>query len=796
MTSYSNTYRDDRQRNQSSYRDNPPRGGPGGRQQAISVTHPTPCQVTTNLFKYTGSDLTLHQYTVTFTPEVMQKNIFSKFLYMVELNNFTEPYAFDGVSILVSSKKFPDAVLKAPLKDGELLCKIEYKHTHSSKDVAGDCAGIMQCMEIITRYYQKILYCVDKKRMFFPKSRPFDLGSGLEIIPGLTSSMKINRDGLYLNLDAAFGVFYKNLPLIDLLVDVSRSNRRGPALDPLRDDMGANFYYDFEKLIKNLKIQTVHREKNSSFKVSGLLLQPASSVEFEIDGTKWTVADYFAKTYKPLRYPHLPLVVVKKRGMTIHLPFEVLQICPLQKYSRKLDENLTAQMIKIAAKKPAERFDMIYDKAVELAAMKNDTLSKFGMAFDNKMLNCKGTILPAPQISFSEGKRVMVNNGSWNLIGARALQGVQIDDWKIFSFRSNDTIRPDVIESFLGLADKYGVTFKSRPSTAVVRNMNEFYDAKKARFNLVVLPDKNAQRYEEVKRIAETYNGVFTQCIVASNIAKLTNPSFVSNLLLKINTKLGGKNWGIDKTILQDKPTILFGIDVNHPGVADLEGPSIVSIVASMDYNFINYRTIIEQQERRQEIVSTLRENVKTMLKNHYSCTKSKPARIVVFRDGVGDSMFNTVYSCEIESIQQACKDLDQSYSPEINFIIAQKRHSIRFMSNGNNLVPGTVVDEIGAPGAFDFYLVSHHALQGTARPIRYILFRNDSKFSNMEIYETVYNLCHLYSRATKAVSVVPPIYYAHLAAARGKCYLEKNNEGSVVMRSCDKEIQKNLYYL
>lgn len=796
MTSYSNTYRDDRQRNQSSYRDNPPRGG-GNRPQSISVTHPTPCQVTTNLFKYIGSDLTLHHYTVTFTPEVMQKNIFSKFLYMVELNNFNEPYAFDGVSILVSSKKFPDTVLKAPLKDGELLCKIEYKHTHSTKNTTGDCSGIMQCMEIITRYYQKILYYVDKKRMFFPKSRPFDLGAGLEIIPGLTSSMKINRDGLYLNLDAAFGVFYKSLKLIDLLVEVARdSNRRGPSMDPLRDDMGANFYYDFEKLIKNLKIQTIHREKNSSFKVSGILLQPASSVEFEIDGTKWTVADYFAKTYKPLRYPQLPLIVVKKRGMSIHLPFEVLEICPLQKYSRKLDENLTSQMIKIAAKRPAERFDMIYDKAVELAAMKNDTLSKFGMAFDNKMLNCKGTILPAPQISFSEGKRVMVNNGSWNLIGARALQGVQIDDWKIFSFRSNDTIRGDVIDSFLGLADKYGVTFKSRPTTAVVRNMNEFYEAKKAKFNLVVLPDKNAQRYEEVKRIAETYNGVFTQCIVASNIVKLTNPSFVSNLLLKINTKLGGKNWSIDKTILQDKPTILFGIDVNHPGVADLESPSIVSIVASMDYNFINYRTIIEQQERRQEIVSTLRENVKAMLKNHYSCTKTKPARVIVFRDGVGDSMFNTVYSCEIEAIEQACKDLDQTYSPEINFIIAQKRHSIRFMSNGNNLVPGTVVDEIGAPGAFDFYLVSHNALQGTARPIRYVLFRNDSKFSNMEIYETVYNLCHLYSRATKAVSVVPPIYYAHLAAARGKCYLEKNKEGSVVMRSCDKEIQKNLYYL
>ena len=117
-------------------------------------------------------------------------------------------------------------------------------------------------------------------------------------------------------------------------------------------------------------------------------------------------------------------------------------------------------------------------------------------------------------------------------------------------------------------------------------------------------------------------------------------------------------------------------------------------------------------------------------------------------------------------------------------------------MSNGNNLVPGTIVDEVSTPGAFDFYLVSHHALQGTARPVRYVIVKNDSKFTAMQLYESVYALCHLYARATKSVSVVPPIYYAHLGAARGKCYLEKNKDGVFNMRACDKDIQKTLYYL
>lgn len=757
------------------------------------ITTPTPCDLTVNLFKYTGRGLTLHQYAVTFTPEIMRRNIFSKFLQMVESNGFKEPYAFDGSAILVSTKKFADTVLKAPMREGTLECRIEHKHSFQSDGKSADSVGLMQCMEIISRFYQKIKFCVDGKKMFIPGASPFDIGCGLEVISGLSSSIKLKKDGFYLNLDAAFGVFYRDSSLLDLLVEFAKS--KGGRQDPLRDEMGADFYYEFERLVKNVQMTTVHREKNSTFKVSGLLLTPASAVEFEIEGKKWTVASYFASIYKPLRYPHLPLVVVKKKSITIHLPIEVLHVAT-QKYARKLDEHMTAQMIKVAACQPRQRFQLIEEKARALSAFNNATLNEFGMAFDNRMINCKGTILPPPGIMFADNKKVSVSNGGWNLIGARAVLGQQVQDWKIFTFSSSNRVRDDSINTFTGLAAKYGVSFSPRPQQIVVRNIEEFFGAPKAKLNLIVLPDKNAQRYEEVKRISETYQGVYTQCMVASNLAKLTNPSFVSNLLLKINVKLGGKNWGIDKKLLSEKPTMLIGIDVNHPGIGDLSGPSIASVVATMDYDFIGYRTLIDEQPRGQEIVGTLKENIKTMLKGHYGCTSTKPARLLIFRDGVGESMFNAVYNCEIEAIEQACKELDANYQPEINFVIAQKRHSIRFKAGDRNAMPGTVVDEIGEPGVFDFYLVSHNAIQGTARPVRYVVFRNDSKFTSTQMHETTYALCHLYARATKAVSVVPPIYYADLAAARGRCYLEKNKDGAVVMRPCNKEIQKSLFYL
>jgi hypothetical protein len=47
------------------------------------------------------------------------------------------------------------------------------------------------------------------------------------------------------------------------------------------------------------------------------------------------------------------------------------------------------------------------------------------------------------------------------------------------------------------------------------------------------------------------------------------------------------------------------------------------------------------------------------------------------------------------------------------------------------------------------------------------------------------YNLCYLYCRCTRSVSVVPPAYYAHLAAFRGRALLSQaDSSGSESSRA------------
>lgn len=40
------------------------------------------------------------------------------------------------------------------------------------------------------------------------------------------------------------------------------------------------------------------------------------------------------------------------------------------------------------------------------------------------------------------------------------------------------------------------------------------------------------------------------------------------------------------------------------------------------------------------------------------------------------------------------------------------------------------------------------------------------------ELEMLTYNMCHLFARATKSVSVCPPAYYADILCERARCYL------------------------
>ena len=56
--------------------------------------------------------------------------------------------------------------------------------------------------------------------------------------------------------------------------------------------------------------------------------------------------------------------------------------------------------------------------------------------------------------------------------------------------------------------------------------------------------------------------------------------------------------------------------------------------------------------------------------------------------------------------------------------------------------------------------------------PTRYTLVHDEIGFSADELQDLVHNLCYTFASLTRAVDIVPPVYYAYLACQHGQCYL------------------------
>ncbi|CAB5355141.1 unnamed protein product [Rhizophagus irregularis] len=271
----------------------------------------------------------------------------------------------------------------------------------------------------------------------------------------------------------------------------------------------------------------------------------------------------------------------------------------------------------------------------------------------------------------------------------------------------------------------------------------------------------------------------------------------------------------IEESLKQAWPTILMGADVTHPapGPGSDERPSIAAVTASVDAKASRYAASIRIQRGRTEIIADLANMVKELLKAFYQTCGRKPERILFYRDGISESQFGSIITTEIAAIKAACQALDANYKPTITFVVVQKRHHTRFFpidrrdaDRTGNCPPGTVIETvITHPFEFDFYLQSHAGLLGTSRPAHYYVLYDDNGFNPDMLQTLSYNLCYIYARCTRSVSLVPPVYYAHLVTNRAKLHArggpfsdtgsEEGGGAAVTFGVVKPELQRVMYF-
>jgi eukaryotic translation initiation factor 2C len=523
-----------------------------------------------------------------------------------------------------------------------------------------------------------------------------------------------------------------------------------------------------------------------------------------------TVQKYFADNYeRQLKYPDLPCLHVGPSNKNIFIPMELCRIAKGQRCVKKLSEMQLRNMIRHTAKPAEERRQNIMEKVHSAGYDTDPVLQEYGLKVHQQMEKVTGRVLQAPAIQYKGANSVFPRNGAWNMQHHEFCKGVEVKRWVVAvccperpPYQRDITKFTDELTQHshsLGMRMEYPCKVEYQPQghSAELFFGHLIKKYEKLELIMTILPKKGAgSGYAAVKRAGDNLVGVRTQCIVADTLRK-TDGSTLTNVCLKINAKLGGTNSTISRSsMLGGRPVMVIGADVTHPAPGDNRKPSIAALVASMDVHATLYKADTRIQKCRQEIIADMKNMMKGMFMEFYrfNCQK-KPEHILFYRDGVSDGQFQEVLEKELQQVQQACEEMEPGYRPHITFIVVQKRHHARFfpvrkddkndaIGKSGNVPAGTTVDTgITHPTDHDFYLCSHHGIQGTSKPCHYYVLHDDRGYSADELQDITFQLCHLFPRCNRSVSYPAPAYCAHLAAFRARYLLqdweEKSGDGA-----------------
>ncbi|QRV95662.1 protein argonaute 5 [Ceratobasidium sp. AG-Ba] len=676
---------------------------------------------------------------------------------------------------------------------------------------------------LLAKYPSQHGVMVGRNKWFFPTpGQATDLGGGLEAYRGFYSSVRPSFQQLMVNVNVATTAFYRAGNLAELFL------KFGPA--------GGSRLTTF---VYNLRIEMTHTGRKMRKAIKGVKLKDtARNYLFlcdEFGGQKMSVEDYFKRKYKiALKYPTMPLIDIKgDKERPILVPAEVCTILPNQPFRGKLTDEHTANMILVACQPPNVNAQAITGEGLNSLGLvgQDSPLAQMGLRVGPQMATVPGRVLPAPTVHYQGKKSASINNAAWNLRDVKFAVGAKLDNWAVLFIQDGGrddmaaATSRDVVAGFAATCGRAGMIVPGRqlppmvdvplppknkeayPITrpgAITAIRNALISIKpKPKIVLVVLSNHDSAIYDGLKHLCDVQLDVLTVCVTAEKF-KNGQVQYNANVSLKFNVKLGGVNHMIkpdDQVMswIRQQPTMLIGSDVTHPSPGSVRGtPSIAAVVGSVDSMFGQFPASLRLQESKKEMITDLKEMMIERLTAFKMKNKVLPQRILFFRDGVSEGQFLTVRDDELPKMQEAFKKFPtpdgKPYNPKLTILIAGKRHHTRFFptkdedADKGNSKPGTVVDR-GVTGVydFDFYLQAHSGLQGTTRPTHYTVVHDDNGFTADRLQALTYGMAYLFARATKAVSLVPPAYYADLACERGRCYLKQllnAFEGATSIRS------------
>eukprot|EP00915_Cephaloidophora_sp_WS-2016_P008293 GHVH01011441.1.p1 GENE.GHVH01011441.1~~GHVH01011441.1.p1 ORF type:complete len:1001 (+),score=144.65 GHVH01011441.1:61-3063(+) len=188
---------------------------------------------------------------------------------------------------------------------------------------------------------------------------------------------------------------------------------------------------------KNAKVYSAEaqpmlaKKKDDWLIIDSFSSKTAKTHTFEKDGKKVSIAEYMKSTYNmTLKYPDLPVVVVRSGGRKEEIPAELLFLIPqfFSTFTNHL-QNYFTNVSRISTERQKSSILKV-TKFLISNKITSAVLGGWGIRVTNDLKRYNAYLCTDPSVQYKEGRK-NVANGRWNMAGSVVASHIQLNAQKI-----------------------------------------------------------------------------------------------------------------------------------------------------------------------------------------------------------------------------------------------------------------------------------------------------------------------------------------------------------------------------
>nr|XP_012595130.1 piwi-like protein 4 [Microcebus murinus] len=722
-----------------------------------------PVKLVTNLFSLDlPQDWQLYQYHVTYIPDLASRRLRIALLYShSELSNKAK--AFDG-AVLFLSQKLKEKVteLSSETKRGETV-KMTITLTSELPSSSPVC---IQVFNIIFKKILKKLSMYQIGRNFYNPSEPVEIPQHkLSLWPGFAISVSQFESRLLFSADVSYKVL-RNETVLEFMTALC--HKTGPSC----------FSESCEKQLIGLIVLT--RYNNKTYRIDDIdwSVRPTHTFQ-KRDGTEITYVDYYKQQYditlSDLNQPMLVSLLKSKRNNNTET--QLVHLVPEFCFLTGLTDQATSdfQLMKAVAEEmrlgPLGRQQRLARLVDNIQRNKDARfeLETWGLHFGSQM-SLTGRVVPSEKILMQDHICQPVSSADWSkdIRACKILSAQSLNAWLILCSNRTEIVTESFVNclrkvgSVMGFNVDYPKIIRVQENPAAFLRAIQQHVHPDVQLVMCILPSNQKNYYDSIKKYLSSDCPVPSQCVLARTLNKQgMMMSIATRIAMQMACKLGGELWAVEIPL---KSLMVVGIDVCRDA---LSKEAVVGCVASVNPRITRWFSRCIVQRTVTDVADCLRVFMTGALNKWYKYNHDLPARIIVYRDGVGDGQLKTLVEYEVPQLLTSVTEASSNTSSRLSVIVIRKKCMPRFFTEMNRTVQnpplGTVVDsEATRPEWYDFYLISQAAHRGTVNPTYYNVIYDDNGLKPDHMQRLTFKLCHLYYNWPGLVSVPAPCLYAH----------------------------------